>query len=369
MYSPTALVGQLTHSDTMPPLLTEDLDHVLRHVSAWDNLRGARLFLTGGTGFFGIWLLETFCHANEVLDLRAQATVLSRDPQRFLQKFPHLARRECLKFIEGDVRTLQASDFAGREYSHFIHAATASGANPPLAPLEMFDTIVEGTRNVLEMATRCGAQRFLLTSSGAVYGQQPPELSHIDEEYSGAPDVNESRSAYGEGKRAAELLCRIFMEEQGLNYTVARGFTFVGPHLPLDAHFAIGNFLRDAMNGGPIRIMGDGTPLRSYLYAADLTIWLWTILLQGQAGRAYNVGSEEAYSILEIAQAVATCFEMSPCVIVDREAEVGVLPSRYVPSTQRAQKELEIYQIISLSDAVRRTRTWHNLSGVSYSLT
>jgi dTDP-glucose 4,6-dehydratase len=344
----------------MPPLLLEDLDHVLRHVSAWDKLRGARLFITGGTGFFGIWLLETFCHANEVLGLQAQATVLSRDPQRFLQKFPHLAQRECLSFVEGDVRTLQAKDFAGQEYSHLIHAATASGANPPLAPLEMFETIIEGTKRVLDLATQCGAQRFLLTSSGAVYGQQPLELSHMDEEHFGAPDVNEGRSAYGEGKRAAELLCRIFMEEHGLDYSVARGFTFVGPHLPLDAHFAIGNFLRDAMNGGQIKISGDGTPLRSYLYAADLAVWLWTILLQGQAGRAYNVGSERAYSILETAQAVASCFDPSPEIVVAQKAKTGVLPSRYVPSTQRAGEELQLESRIEIREALMRTHYWHH---------
>jgi dTDP-glucose 4,6-dehydratase len=344
----------------MPTLFAEDLDQVVQHVSAWEELRGARIFITGGTGFFGAWLLETFCHANEVLGLRARATVLSRDPRRFLQRMPHLAGREYLRFVAGDVRALEASAFAGEQFSYAIHAATASGANPPLAPWEMFETIVEGTRRVLELAVQSGAQRFLLTSSGAVYGTQPPELSHIGEEYSGAPDVLDLRSAYGEGKRAAEYLCRAYQERNGLNTSIARGFTFVGPHLPLDAHFAVGNFLRDAIRGGPIKINGDGTPLRSYLYTADLAVWLWEILLRGARGRAYNVGSERAVSILETAQLVASCFDPPPEIVVARKAKPRVPPSRYVPSTRRANSELGLHQKIPLHTAIQRTVTWHN---------
>ena len=347
----------------MPPIFDEDLNHVLQHVSAWENLRGARIFITGGTGFFGAWLLETFCHANEVLGLQAQATVLSRDPQRFLAKMPHLQNRAGLRFFTGDVKTLEP-DIAGAEnFSHVIHAATASGHEAhALSPLETFDTILEGTRRVLRLAAQHKAQRFLLVSSGAVYGAQPRELSHLNEEYSGAPDSQDLRAAYGAGKRASEWLCHAYGEEYGGSTSVARGFAFVGPHLPLDAHFAIGNFLRDAQNGGKIQIQGDGTPLRSYLYAADLAVWLWEILLRGQNGRAYNVGSEHAVSILETAQIVADCFACKPQITVAQKATAGVLAPRYVPSTQRAQSELGLRERIDLPEALRRTRRFLNAS-------
>ena len=340
-----------------PNPLASDLDHVLTHTQGiWEDLRGRRLFITGGTGFFGCWLLESFAWANDVLGLEAVALVLTRDPDAFAKKHPHLAAHPAIRFHQGDIR---AFSFPTGEFSHIIHGATeASAALNRDDPLEMIETITEGTQRALEFARRCGAKRFLMISSGAVYGAQPPGLSHIPEEYVGAPDCTRPGSAYGEGKRLAELFCAVYAEKHGLDISLARCFAFVGPFLPLDTHFAIGNFLHDGLEGGPIQIGGDGTPVRSYLYAADLAVWLWTILLRGRAGRAYNVGSEAAVTISETAQAVAACFAPAPLVRTGRTALAGVAAERYVPSTERARTELGLEAHIALDEALRRTVRW-----------
>ncbi|MEY4488258.1 MAG: hypothetical protein RIQ79_766 [Verrucomicrobiota bacterium] len=342
----------------MPPLPPEDLAHVLAHTREfWSEARGQSFFITGGTGFFGMWLLESFAHANDTLGLGARATVLTRDPAAFARKAPHLATRADLTFIQGDVRSF---DFPAGQFTYVIHAATEASAKlNEEAPHEMLDAIIGGTRRVLDFAAQCGVKKLLLTSSGAVYGKQPPELAHIPEDYPGAPDPLLPGSAYGEGKRVSEHLCAVHALRHGYEVKIARCFAFVGPHLPLDAHFAIGNFIRDALAGRPIQINGDGTPLRSYLYAADLVVWLWTILFRAPTARAYNVGSDCSLSIREVAESVRASVGRRIEVQVARQPLDGVAITRYVPAVDRAARELNLAVAIPLSDALRRTVSWH----------
>ncbi|HMD72102.1 MAG TPA: NAD-dependent epimerase/dehydratase family protein [Bryobacteraceae bacterium] len=342
----------------MTNLLADDLDRILAHTrDVWDNLRGARLFITGGTGFFGCWLLESFAWACDSLRLDATLTALTRSPEAFLRKAPHLASHPSIALIRGDVRSF---GFPQGRFTHLIHgAAEASAALNRDQPLAMLDTIVEGARHALDFAVHCGASRFLMISSGAVYGAQPATVPRVPESHVGGPETTDPRSAYAEGKRLAELLGAVYSSRHGLECPIARPFAFTGPYLPLDAHFAIGNFIADCLSGRPIEIRGDGAPFRSYLYAADLAIWLWTILLRGQSCRAYNVGSEEAVSIADLASTVRGALGATQAVRIACQPRPGVPAERYVPDTARARAELGLEQLIPLDEAIRRTAAWH----------
>jgi len=343
-------------------LPAEDLEYVLAQTCGqWEELRGGRLFVTGGTGFFGAWLVESFLWANEKLALDASVTLLTRNPQAFFHRMPHLAQCRQLRLSQGDVRSFA---FPEGSFSHVIHAAaTSTGIHTAEDRLELLDTIIEGTRRVLQFACQCRAEQLLLVSSGAVYGRQPAGVSHISEDYTGAPDPMDPTSSYGQGKRAAEHLGRLFAESSRLQVKIARPFALIGPYLPLDAHFAAGNFIRDALLGGPIRVQGDGTPYRSYLYAADLAVWLWTIFFRGVSCRPYNVGSEAAVTIGELASMVASQFQPPLAVEIAKEPSAGQPPERYVPSCFRASNELDLRQKIVLPEALRRTIRWHAGAG------
>jgi nucleoside-diphosphate-sugar epimerase len=339
-------------------LLTQDLDHILEHTKAlWEDLREKKVFVTGGTGFFGKWMLESFAWANDQLGLNAQMHVLSRNPDLFKARYPHLGQASGITLHRGDVRGF---DFPQECFDFVIHAATdASAQLNAKHSLLVIDTIVEGTRRTLEFALHCKTKRFLLISSGAVYGKQPSDLSHLSEDYSGAPDLTQPDSAYGEAKRLAELLCAIYQKEYDLKITIARCFAFVGPYLNIDIHYAVGNFIRDGLAGVPIHVSGGGTQYRSYLYAADLAIWLWTILFRGTPGEAYNVGSEDTMTIRDLAYEVSAAFCQSPKVVIDKFLTQDRASGRYVPSIKKARDSLDLNSWINLKKALHRTIKWN----------
>lgn len=337
--------------------LQHDLDAVLAQTAGvWPTLAGARLFITGGTGFIGRWLLESCCHADRRLRLGLRITVLTRDPQGFAARAPHLAGHPGLRMLAGDVTSFE--DEAG-DYTHAIHAATdASAWLNEHDPRQMFATVVDGTRRVLDFCVARGVGRVLFLSSGAVYGPQPAHLARVPESWRGGPDTLSATATYAEAKRAAELLCAIYAKQFGCQVSVARIFAALGPFLPLDAHFAIGNFIRDALAGRPIVIHGDGRALRSYLYASDLAAWLWRMLVSAPAGSAYNVGSEQEYSMRELAATVSGTLGDAGYQVLG-QADAGWNPGRYIPDTSAIRQALAVAPTVGLADAIHRTAIWH----------
>ncbi len=339
--------------------LSADLEYVFKQVEPlFDRHQENRIFLTGGTGFFGKWLLLIFMKLIEE-GYRIELVILSRDPQKFIESFPALKPfSKRIQFIKGDVRHFE---YPSGEFSYVIHAATAASAGLNQgAPLEMFDAILEGTRRVLEFCKLHKTKpHVLFVSSGAVYGQQPTTVTHIPETFLGAPAIYHEHNAYAVGKYTAEHLCYQYSHVYDLPIKIARPFAFIGPYLPLDIHFAIGNFIRDALKGGPIVVNGDGSPFRSYQYAADLVVWLLHILVRGKTCYPYNVGSDEDYDIAEIAHGVSAQFSHRPEVVIKQAKTPGQKPSRYVPSVKRALSELNLPANLRLEESLSRTILWH----------
>ncbi len=334
-------------------LSAHDLGHILRAAATdLDELRGKSLFLTGGTGFFGKWLLGGLLHANDELDLGLRVTVLSRHPAAFEERFPLVTGVPALTFLRGDIASFSAFP---HHFDFILHAAADTTVfTTDAEERERSRTIIEGTRRMLDLARSSGA-RLLNVSSGAVYGM-------FSSQPSGAREEDDSQAhpltPYAEAKREAERLCK----ESNLDFVTARAFAFLGPHLPLDAHFAAGNFLRDARRGGPILIRGDGTALRSYLYPADLVVWLLRILVRGQRTRAYNVGSDEMVTTAQLAHRIAAAVHPKPEVVIQSVQPQGP-QNIYLPNIARARAELNLDVAIPLDDAIARTLAFLESSG------
>jgi UDP-glucuronate decarboxylase len=313
-----------------------------------------KLLVTGGTGFVGRSLLDYAAKLLRDHDAsRLMVTVLSRNPERFLNKFPRFSGYEWLSVRYADVlkpETLPRCE----AFSHVIHAATEAALSGGMSQLNQFIQIVDGTRNILDLAVATGASRVLLTSSGAIYGPQPVDLNAFPEDWPGSPPLAEPSSGYGQAKRAAEHLCALYAQQHGFEAVVARCFSFVGPDLPLDVHYAIGNFIRDAMTADDITVVGDGTPLRTYLDQTDLAHWLFTLLIEGRPGQAYNVGSDEVICIADLAILVRNILAPQKSVKILGHQTFGSPRNRYVPDIRRARLELGLDVTVPLADAIRR---------------
>jgi len=337
-------------------LVREDVAATVGGVDELKQLHGKRLLLTGGTGFIGTWLLETVAYLNDQGAEPCRVYVPTRDPGAFMRKAPHLAQRREFVFMPGDVRTFADPD---ARCDYVIHAAaSASPLEKARHPIEVGETIVAGTRHVLEIARRHKAERCLLLSSGAVYGTQPPELERVPEDFHGGPELDAASSTYAEGKRYAEVLAVAYQQEHGVPVTIARPFTAVGAYQDLDAGFAVTDFVRDGLRDKPLTILGDGTTVRSYCAVADYIQALWGVLFRGRPARAYNVGSDEPLAILELARLVAHVLGENAQITVTRQSVSGTLPPRYVPDTTRLETEIGLRPGTSAEVAVRRYVAW-----------
>lgn len=306
------------------------------------------LLITGGTGFFGLALLRYLSNSPSELP---KITILSRNPHRFTSIYPEFSR--LVHWIQGDPIVKESLPWS-QCFSHVIHAAADSTQSASISPLDQFKQLVLGTQNILDLSHSTKTSRFLFVSSGAVYGEQPINMEKIPESYCGIPDPLDCRSAYGIGKRTAEHLCALHLKMHQMNIVIARCFAFVGQDLPLAHHFAIGNFIRDALSEKEITIRGNGDQIRSYLDQRDLAIWLLTLLENGTNGCAYNVGSDEDISISHLAELVGHLLAPEKPIRYLRQATGSDRERRrYVPDIRRAKNELGLRVSISLSDAIR----------------
>ena len=336
----------------MNKVIEEDFHLVYSHTKdLWDKVNNSTIFITGATGFFGKCILQNFIIANRELKLNLKIIALSRNPESFILNHPEF-NDVNIEYIKGDVRDFE---FPQQNIDYIIHAATDVKTHLIIQePLNIFNTIVDGTKRVLDLAKNKKVTSVLYISSGAVYGKQPQTVTHVSEDFKGAPDIYGKDTSYGEGKRVAEMLCSIYNKQYQVNTKIARCYSFVGSYLPLDSHFAIGNFIEDVLQNRPIILQGDGSPYRSYLYTADLVIWLLKILFYGKACYPYNVGSDEEINLEDLARLVNT-FSENNLKIEIMQSKADENPSYYVPSIKRATDELNLAVYTTLKESIDRT--------------
>ena len=339
----------------MTGILGEDLDAALERTRPlWEELNGTRVLLTGATGFVGTQMLESIRHARTRAGADVRVVTVARDPVRLSERLPWTRDAAWLEVVRGDVRTFPGTSGA---VDLAIHSAnTATPRDIAGDPWDVATMVVEGSRRVCAIAAAAGARRMLQLTSGSVSGAHYTPSAPITEDDPGLPHGDLPADRLARAKRDAEEALLEATSATGPAVIFARGFALCGPWLPLDSAFAFGNFIGAALRGGTIGVSGDGTPVRSYLYAGDMVVWLWTLLLKGARGRAYNVGSERALTIGELAHRIAAL--VGGKVEIAGDPVAGARAHWHVPSTARARTELGVEETVPLNDAIVRTARW-----------
>ena len=321
--------------------LQDDLDRAVALLEPIaEELRGARIFMTGGTGFVGCWMLETMLAMNRQLDTCMESTVTTRDEVAFMNKARHLYDAEEVVLLEHPLEEV----LPYYPFTHVIHAEPTASS-----------------KLAIDFAVASGAKKLLFTSSGSIYGKRY-RGERLTEDCKGL-DGPADTSDYGRDKAISEMNFTDINCQCRVEAKIARMFTFVGPYLPLDKNFAVGNFIGDVLAGRKVAVTGDGTPCRSYLYGMDMAVWLWTILVKGKSGRAYNVGSEVALTVEQLAAHVALHSEATtdgeqPWTVAQPPV-AGAQPHWYVPDTRRARTELGLDEWTPLPRSISKTLAWH----------
>lgn len=344
-------------------LFEQDLNDILQQTEDMhEDLKSAHVFITGASGFFGIWLVESLLWLSQKRDLGITITALLRSPDKFFDRYPHLKDNRALHWIKGDVESFE---FPAQRVSHIIHAASVPNLDGGDSwASDHIRAGVLGMSHVLKLAKDSQVQSLLITSSGGVYTSILDSNTNNGyvEETDSLNVLTSERIVYGQTKRMMEIMSAAESRKFGFNLAIARCFAFVGPYLPLDANYAIGNFIRDARAGKDITISGDGTPLRSYLYAADLAASLLKMLVKSRSGVPYNIAGPDVLSIKELALLVAQCHGMNAGSVKILSPEIPGNPvNKYFADVSKARNERLLCFSTSLADAVVKTSKWLDL--------
>lgn len=314
--------------------ISHDVELLIRRVGiSLELLRGKVILITGGTGFFGVWMISALVAIKRLLNDDLHIITLTRDPEKFLRKFKYATLATDIEYIRGDVRCFELS--GATNVTHLVHMATTSADETFMGEdqLNKIDLLYAGTRNVLE---QCGnsLENVLFTSSGVAYGVNDHPLMS-EEDFTG-PDTTDISSALGVGKLTAEMVIAYFSSKFNYSYSVARCFAFAGQHLPLNIHYAFGNFINNALEGKDIIIRGDGRDVRSYLYIGDAIAWLLRLLIVPK-NQIFNVGSSRSISIESLAKLIVAQSD-KPIGLLIKGLQVGESNFRrvnYVPSVNK----------------------------------
>jgi UDP-glucose 4-epimerase len=315
------------------------------------------ILVTGGAGFIGSHLVAALVHDGH------RVTVLDNLSTGNLSNLTPIANE--ITFVEGDILNADLVESEVRQAELVYHLAAAVGVGNIMAnPLESIITNTTGTEHVLRSCHR-HSTRVLLASTSEIYGKTPKlPMAEDDDRILGSTAI--SRWSYSTSKALDEHLAFAFATE-GLRVSIVRYFNSYGPHLDEKGYGSvIANFIRQARDGDPLTVHGDGLQTRCFTFVADTVRGTIHAGTKDEAlGSVFNIGSNFEISIADLARLIVEKTKSSsPITNVSYEQRYGTSfedTRRRVPSLDRAREVLGYTPTIDLAEGLDRTLAWWNL--------
>lgn len=311
----------------MHKVIEEDLKDIISYNLPWYELTGKNILITGAYGIIPTYLVLTLIKLNETIlkDNPCSIYALGRNIAKAKAKFGESLSK--INFLTQDVCKKIKLDI---KFDYIVHAASfASPKYYGASPVDVMTPNIIGTKNLLDLCKTNPQCRFLFISTSEVYSisKQPSEFLH--EEILGAGDPLVLRNCYSESKRAGETLCASYKHQYGVDTIVVRPFHSYGPGMPLDDGRVFADFVKNIVNNEDIILSSNGSAIRAFCYLSDVTTGLFTTLLKGKSGLAYNLGNPmAAVAIRELANELVSIFP-------DKKLNLkfkNLADSNYIPS-------------------------------------
>ena len=346
----------------MSNILKDDFAQISRFIEDKKSLENSRWLITGATGMIGSYLLSFLSWLNEEeLNRSAQVVALYRgDIDSFHPNVGSLLKKDFIEFRKTDLS--KEFVFAKDDcFSYVLHAA--SNASPKSYindPIGTINTNVKALQIMLEhFKDRVGLKSFLYFSSGEVYGN--PFLNDIPtpEGFLGTTDNLGFRSCYVEAKRFGETLCRNYFKQYGLPVKIVRPVHVYGPGFSKDDSRVWADFIIRAHSDKKIEILSDGKARRGFCYISDAVTQIFAVLQKGLAGEVYNVGTEEHFSIKELAELISQTSGQEVEIIIRNSVPDYLQDSPHIscPSIKKVSS-LSPLMSTSLEEGIRKSVAW-----------